>query len=380
MPVGLKMSAEIHDWLADLRDSDPPAALMVGQALIALAEEGDRLGPPLVVSVSDQPRPEDLLETLDTHYQAWLESTSVTRRRCADVATLKRNLERQITGLESQHATPEDRPDSPAARELIAELRRLLASASQAEERLAAVSQRQRAQVDAFRTRKEVLKARYATAQAEYLIAEATGQDTGDPGSPAAAAAATLREITGEIQRELGPQAPTEGLLDLRPASPGESGIRILFAFQPPGTALLIAVLDGRDAVHDHYRGAVMLSADVLQRARAGQAPEAVAHAFGDPGSFLDEFFPGRADEVSAGAAALVAANRVSPLADHRSRLGLTRAEVARRMGVPPERVASIERGEPGTTEIGILASYVEALGGRLDLIADFGGVRIVLR
>jgi hypothetical protein len=37
MPVGLKMSAEIHDWLADLRDSDPPAAFLVGQALTALA-------------------------------------------------------------------------------------------------------------------------------------------------------------------------------------------------------------------------------------------------------------------------------------------------------------------------------------------------------
>ena len=32
-----------------------------------------------------------------------------------------------------------------------------------------------------------------------------------------------------------------------------------------------------------------------------------------EPRSFLDEFFPGRADEVSQGAAALVAANRPPP-------------------------------------------------------------------
>jgi hypothetical protein len=48
MGYRLQMAAEIRDWLADLRDSDPPAALLAGQALAALAEEGDSLGPPLV--------------------------------------------------------------------------------------------------------------------------------------------------------------------------------------------------------------------------------------------------------------------------------------------------------------------------------------------
>jgi hypothetical protein len=36
----LAMSGEIHDWLAGLRGSNPPAALRVAQALAALMEEG----------------------------------------------------------------------------------------------------------------------------------------------------------------------------------------------------------------------------------------------------------------------------------------------------------------------------------------------------
>ena len=42
----LRISAELHDWLADLRRSDPPAAMLVAQALTALMSEGARLGPP----------------------------------------------------------------------------------------------------------------------------------------------------------------------------------------------------------------------------------------------------------------------------------------------------------------------------------------------
>jgi Cu+-exporting ATPase len=37
-------------------------------------------------------------------------------------------------------------------------------------------------------------------------------------------------------------------------------------------------------------------------------------------------------------------------------------------------------RAEPGATEVRTLAAYVEAPGGRLDIVADFGGERILLR
>jgi hypothetical protein len=52
----------------------------------------------------------------------------------------------------------------------------------------------------------------------------------------------------------------------------------------------------------------------------------------------------------------------------------------ADRMNVRQERVSAIERAEPGATEVRTLAAYVQALGGRLEIIADVGGERIMLR
>ncbi len=88
--------------------------------------------------------------------------------------------------------------------------------------------------------------------------------------------------------------------MDLRPGAPWHGDIRILFAVEPPGAALLIAVLEGLEAVEDQYPEAVMASAALLRQVRAGQAPEA-AHAYDDLRSFLEEFYPGTADDTAAG-------------------------------------------------------------------------------
>jgi hypothetical protein len=288
MGYRLQMSAEIYDWLAELRGSDPSAAVLAAQALGALAHGGDRLGPPLVTPVAAGGlRPDELLSALDGQYQARLESMTAMRRRVAQVATQRKNIERQLTELEPQPA--------PAG------LRERLAAAIEAEEQLTAESQQEQMRVDAFRTREEVLKAAYTAAQAEQLIelAQDADEDAVRQDDPVGAAA-RLDEITGQIEQELDLEAPAEGLMELRPGAPADSGIHILFAVEPPGTALLIAVLEGSDAVRDHYREAVLLASGVLQEARArppGQAAETAVHTFGDAQSFLEEFFPGRADE-----------------------------------------------------------------------------------
>jgi transcriptional regulator with XRE-family HTH domain len=58
-------------------------------------------------------------------------------------------------------------------------------------------------------------------------------------------------------------------------------------------------------------------------------------------------------------------------LAEIRRRSGLTRAQLAERMSVGKSRVSQIERVGVSTHEV--LDRYVEALGGRLSLMADFG-------
>lgn len=58
-------------------------------------------------------------------------------------------------------------------------------------------------------------------------------------------------------------------------------------------------------------------------------------------------------------------------LADMRKRRGLTQEQVATRMGITTGRVSQIESGDVSTQDV--LNRYINALGGTLKLIADFG-------
>ena len=94
---------------------------------------------------------------------------------------------------------------------------------------------------------------------------------------------------------------------------------------------------------------------------------------------FLAEFYPDPADKaaITAGMEQLRAEQRAVRLAEMRRRLGITQTQVAARMGITQGRVSAIEHAKPGTTELRTLAAYVEALGGRLEIIADFGDQRL---
>jgi len=354
----LRMSDEIRDWLDDLRDSEPVAARRVGAALTALISEGASLGAPLVIALeSPRSAPAGKPETPAESRQERLEQTRTVRGQHAEAAALIKDTEQQVAELEARQAElgeqrwralQEGKPEA----------------AAQAVDELAKVQG-------------ELAGLRRILSRATEAGRGAAGEDAQTPdGDPAAG----LEERIAQIERELRTPVSADGLMELRPGAPGHSDIRILFAVEPPGTALLIAVLEGRDAVEEQHAEALELSAEVLRRARAGQAPEAAAQAFDDVPSFLDEFFPGGADDVEAAGAALAARNRAGTLAAARSRLDLTREDVARRMGVRPGRVAAIEQAEPGATEVRTLAAYVEALGGRLEIIANFGEERVVLR
>jgi hypothetical protein len=268
MGYRLRMSAEIYDWLADLRDSDPPAAILVVRALATLADEGDHLGLPLVGLVDGRPGPGELPSALEWRYHAWLRSLTRLRLQVAEAATLRKDLERQL-------AEPEPEPET----EQVAGLQERLAAAIEEEQRLIEACRQEQLQADTFRARKEVLTASLAVTRVEQLL---------DPSG----AAARFDEINSMIEPDLDLDPPAEGLLELRPGAPADSGIRILFAVEPPGTALLIAVLEGDDAIRDHHREAVDLASEALREVRSGQAPEAAARTFDDAESLLAELLP----------------------------------------------------------------------------------------
>ncbi len=76
-------------------------------------------------------------------------------------------------------------------------------------------------------------------------------------------------------------------------------------------------------------------------------------------------------EKVEEGKERLLARVRAQRLADLRKRRGLTQRQVAQQMGVTVGRVSQIESGE--LAGIDVLDRYVAALGGLLEIVANFG-------
>ncbi len=336
MGYQLRMSGEIQDWLRSLRAADPPRARLVAEALAALAAGGASLGRPLVQPADpDQPGPAELeldpRAQLDQAYQDQLAELGVLRRRVADAATLARQFSDQIGDLGSlrlrlaeQHqeaSAAGDAGRAEAVQQAIADVDRQLASlrerqpqVTSAEQALDRQSYQRQVRTEQLRVRKETLKARYTAAEGECMAARATAAldadlgggpapDQGDahPETAAAIARTKLQAVAAEIERELrradqpAGAAGLPALLELRPEVPaGRRGraaeTSILFAVEPPGTALLIAVLDGGDAIQEHRGDAITAARDALRQAQPGQEAELARTSYPDAASVLAAF------------------------------------------------------------------------------------------
>jgi len=147
-------------------------------------------------------RMEDPRETLDYSYQTQLELLQKVRRGVADVATSRKRVELQINQLQqsSDKLDRQARDALAVGREDLArdaltrkagvqgqlnDLNTQYTALQGEEEKLTGASQRLQAKVDAFRTKKETIKATYTAAEAQTRINEAfTGisEEMGDVG------------------------------------------------------------------------------------------------------------------------------------------------------------------------------------------------------
>ncbi len=147
-------------------------------------------------------RMEDPRETLDYSYQRQLEMLQKVRRGVADVATSRKRVELQMNQIQQQSNKLEKqaRDALGAGREDLArealtrrssaqsqlnDLQAQYASLQGEEEKLTVASQRLQSKVDAFRTRKETIKATYTAAEAQTRINEAfsgISEEMGDVG------------------------------------------------------------------------------------------------------------------------------------------------------------------------------------------------------
>lgn len=84
-------------------------------------------------------------------------------------------------------------------------------------------------------------------------------------------------------------------------------------------------------------------------------------------------------EKIEQGTAALLSEVRAYRLAEVRRRQHMTQTAVAKILGVTQGRVSAIEKGALNRSEVDTLAAYVEALGGKLKLVADFGDESLVL-
>jgi len=89
----------------------------------------------------------------------------------------------------------------------------------------------------------------------------------------------------------------------------------------------------------------------------------------------------GRIDEakVAEHRQRMLDAQRAYRLAEVRKSLGLTQTDVAAAMHVSQRRVSAVEHGDLTRTSLGTVATYVAALGGRVEIVASFGDERIVI-
>ena len=133
---------------------------------------------------------EDPRESLDLSYQKQLESLQKVRRSVADVTTAKKRIELQATQIQQQadklqqqakaalSQGNEDLAREALARraalaDQLADLQTQHQQVAAQEAKLIDTAKKLQAQVDAFRTKKETMKATYTAAEAQTKIGEA---------------------------------------------------------------------------------------------------------------------------------------------------------------------------------------------------------------
>lgn len=165
-------------------------------------------------------RMEDPRETLDYSYKQQVEMLTRVRRGVADVATSRKRVELQMNSLQKEinkrdtqarDALGKGREDLARAAlqnkaQLVSQYNDLeiqFASLQEQEEKLTVASQRLDAKVQAFRTRKETIKATYTAAEAQTRINEAfsgISEEMGDVGL----AISRAEDKTAQLQARAG--------------------------------------------------------------------------------------------------------------------------------------------------------------------------------
>jgi hypothetical protein len=376
----LRITAELSEWLAELRAADPAAAAEAGARLAAALSAEDLTSLAFITDLSVPARadPGSLTAAVDFAASDLLSGLTYLRAR-------ERETEASLPGSVTRYRfTPAGSEPLPFTAEEIAEF---LDREHELAERLA----RGISAVKAWQARAELARARHQAASATIRMAVATGNDAAEARQSMDSATRQLTGLLAEAEQlrrsfavspgRLAPGAdpagdvpgvqgtagPAPGLLELAVGRLG-TDVRILGAIAPAGTLSLLAVLEGGAAVRVHREAAVGLASDLLAEiARDGWPEEIGEELYADAAAFAVHFFGSAAEVVQARGRELAVA---STLAGLRRDRGLAIADLAGPAGMTQSRLWALETGDLGAIGLADLAAYVQAVGGQLDVTA----------
>jgi hypothetical protein len=390
------MSAEIGDWLAELRSSDLAAAANVGAALLAAMDATDVPGLAAVSELAIPPAvdPSDLVAAVEDASHAVRSALGLLREQLAEAGRYRHTTRQRITphGSSPHPFTAEELAEAERRErvlidrlqncQLAAESFRLKAVAATARHTSAAAMRDIQRTVLAAggQTAAERAAAHDELAAAEASLASAEAELAGLLPEAAALRRSFSRASAGRDTADPGAIVP--GLLELH-ADPLGTDVRILLATEPADTVTLLAVLDDSAAVSEHRHLAIKLAGELLAELRTAGWPQEETSAdeagggggaeltFADAAAFLATYFEDSEAEVRRRSAALAAASTLQGLR-HEQQVSL--AELADRTGMAASDLWRLENAELTAADVADVAAYVRALGGRLIVSAEFDG------
>ena len=395
------MSGELGDWFADLRSSDPVAATNVGAAVVAATDAADVLDLAVVSQLAGSPEldPADLVAAVEDAEQSVFSALSLLREQVAEAGSYRSTTRTRITphGSYPHPFTAAEVADLARREQELTDRMRSCQGATESFRARVAAARGRRMSSAAMRDIQltmlaatdlptvERAAAHADLAAAEASLARAEAELTGLLAEAAVLRRSFIRAYAGTDTADPGDIVP--GLLELH-ADPVGTDIRILLGVEPADTVTLLAVLDSPAAVSEHRALAVKLAGELLAELRTDGWPEpeagpdqadaaaAAELTFDDAGAFLARYFPDSEADLRRRSASLAAAGTLARMRRER-RLSL--ADLAARTGLAARDLRRLETGELTAAQVGDVAAYVRALGGRLRMRAEFDGEQQVL-
>jgi hypothetical protein len=389
------MSAEVGDWLAELRSSGLADAANVGAALLAAMDAAEVTDLAAVSQLAVPPGvdPADLVAAVENASEAVRFALGLLREHTAGAGLYRTTTRERITphGSSPHPFTAEELAEAERReRELLDRLQDCVLAAEAFQLKAVAATGRhasaatmrdiQRTVLAAGQTPSELAQAREALGAAEASLASAEAELAGLLLEAAALRRNFISLSTGGDTAD--PSDIEPGLLELR-ADPLGSDVRVLLATEPADTITLLAVLDGSAAVSEHRRLAIKLAGEFLAELRTTGWPQDETSAdepgssggaeltFADSAAFLATYFRAAEAEVRRRSAAVAAASTLQRLRRERQ---LSLAELAGRTGLTARELWQLETEELTAANVADVAAYVRGLGGRLRVSAEFDG------